>query len=193
MKILIGENNPHHLQAALEQLQGHELITATSFVETADHLKGMKDSGVKNFTYTDLGVLKVDFDAALLDLMMPEEETKAYQQSRVNPLKEWPYGLVLALRAIQCGVKYVGVITDTNHHVDAYSAALDLICPADWDRRKESDDYQPTFTLGESRLIIAHAPMVQGNPPVKEWSRLLAKLTDQPYPDDPTIGRVRTS
>ncbi|MCX6787953.1 MAG: hypothetical protein NT108_02175 [Candidatus Kaiserbacteria bacterium] len=168
MRILVVEDNKKHREAAKKQLtEQHDVTIVKSFVIASELLLGNEGAARE---YQNLA--SVPFDAALLDLNMPAEKTASCSQVGEG---EVPYGFILALRAVQCGVKYVGIITDANHHSGPLTAALDLICPAYW----HEDGSQPVFRIDETRLVIAHAPFEEGDPTVaqaKDWGRLLSRL-----------------
>ena len=205
MKILVVDDKHIHRAAAKLQLAKHEVTTVKSFVIASELLNGhegvaeryvklsaelQQELGVEVCSQSKLDPVflssvkyttpveatasfqelpPVPFDAVLLDLNMPAEKTASCMAGGEG---EVPYGFILALRAVQCGVKYVGIITDANHHSGPLTAALDLICPAYW----QTDESQPVFRIGETRLVIAHAPFEKGDGEVKDWGRLLSRI-----------------
>ncbi len=179
MKILVVEDSQTHREAAKRQLAEHEVTVVKSFVIASELLHGHEGVAVGGRTHEEYtpplvmpayeNLLPVSFDAVLLDLNMPAEKTASCMAGGEG---EVPYGFILALRAVQCGVKYVGIITDANHHSGPLTAALDLICPAYW----HEDENQPIFRIGETRLVIAHTPFEKGDGEVKDWERLLSHL-----------------
>ncbi len=205
MKILVVDDKHIHRAAAKLQLAKHEVTAVKSFVIASELLNGhegvaeryqnlstelQRELGTGVYPQSKLDPVfvgsskyttpakaiasfqklpPVPFDAVLLDLNMPAEKTASCMAGGEG---EVPYGFILALRAVQCGVKYVGIITDANHHSGPLTAALDLICPAYW----HTDEDQPIFRIGETRLVIAHAPFEEGDGVVKDWGRLLSRL-----------------
>lgn len=175
MKILVVEDNEQHRNAAIEELTaaGHE-VTAVTKRPYSDY--GFVSQGFSSLPgeYIDSddrenfwsNPSRSKFDAALFDLFLPEE--KAEGLDGADPSKEQPYGLIMAFRAVQCGVKYIGVITDANHHRNAISNALDMICPPYW----WSGMHQPVFRIGESILGIAHTETTGE----KRWLAMLEHL-----------------
>ena len=178
MKILVVDDNRENLEAAVQQLSDeHEVETASSFVEAARRLNG------RHVSVGDYGKLEefgpVEFDAVLLDLFMPGEPTGAYgSYGNVTFVKDVPYGFVLALRALQCGVKFVAIATDTNHHTGELPSALDLVV-FPWPGNEEGHP-MPFFQFGEGRLLVVEAPNTDrydGRGP-KDWARVLRWVTD---------------
>src|SRR3989344_5957034 len=111
MKILVIEDKEIHRSSAVETLAGHNVTIAASFEEGIDLLKG-EDT--------------ITFETVLVDMMMPAGKTGA-AGGNCNPDEQVPYGFVIALRAALRGAKYVAMVTDTNHHKSAMSAALDCL------------------------------------------------------------------
>ncbi|MBI2625543.1 hypothetical protein HYW68_00635 [Candidatus Parcubacteria bacterium] len=180
MKILVVEDNEQYAKAAAEELTaaGHEVKVMTigtyykegpvEAATTSDGLMGKYVSKKDSETYY-LDPPRSEFDAALFDLFLPEENI--YQTfDQADPARQQPYGLILALRAAQCGVKYVGIISDANHHTDAFSAALDFICPPYWWSGKD----QPVFRINESIVGIARTDCHE--PDRKRWLDMLNHL-----------------
>src|SRR3989338_8860011 len=66
------------------------------------------------------------FEVVLTDMMMPMGDWGTLRDA-CDPSQHVPYGFVLALRAAQRGAKLVAMVTDTNHHKGAMSAAIDHI------------------------------------------------------------------
>lgn len=100
-------------------------------------------------------VIPLPYDVVLVDMMMPVARKTALG-SGIHPYgEEVPYGFVLALRAALRGAKYVAMVTDTNHHKGAMSAALDYI----------GDGYYhtmaPNFTINGAKCMFVHAPFVE--------------------------------
>ncbi len=116
MRILVIDDNQANLDSALATLNGHELVTEGDAEKAHDMIANEK------------------WDAVLTDLWMPTPQgTIAFGVGLADPSRmeddgiknTMPIGRVFSLMAITRGVKYVGVLTDTNHHNDRLTAALD--------------------------------------------------------------------
>jgi CheY-like chemotaxis protein len=183
MKILVIEDKEMHRTAAAETLAGHELTIVASFdagikamSTEVDHKELERLKSVTNFPDYPRGVGATDkdreawdaklreledqtrprpqFDAVLTDMNMPmSRQTLApgvYQYDA-----EVPYGFILALRASQIGAKYVAMVTDTNHHQGAMSAAIDHLGEAYYRGTEEP------FEINGAKVLFLHAPFVE--------------------------------
>lgn len=68
------------------------------------------------------------FDVILTDVMIPKGGQRCMSSEGILLVRkqgEMPYGPVIALRALQTGVKKVGVITSGDHHSDPFIFAFD--------------------------------------------------------------------
>lgn len=167
LNILVIEDNADHQQGAREQLAEHNLTIVGSFPEAMRILgsHSFVQIGKKGYEYEG------NFDVVLTDMEMPVERLENLDRTTVKDISA-PYGLVLALRAAQVGIKYVAMITDTNHHQGAMSNALDMITGAYWDHGGG------VFQIGESRVLFAHAETKRNTEDVsvKQWHIALACL-----------------
>ncbi len=122
MKILVIDDNQLHLDAAVAQLgKNHEVICAQTF-KYGQELLG--------FTYEHGKTThKHDFDVVLCDLLMPAPDQMSSRSGMGG--QEMPIGMFLALIAAKNGAKYVGLLTDTNHHAHPASECLDGV--RSWD------------------------------------------------------------
>jgi len=167
LNILVIDDNTSHQQAAREQLAEHNLTIVGGFPEAmrilGSHQRVLQ--GDQDYKYEG------DFDVVLTDMEMPVERLKGLDRDAVKDVSA-PYGLVLALRAAQVGVKYIAMITDTNHHQGAMSNALDMITGAYWEHGGG------VFQVNESRVLFAHAETKRNveNVYVKQWHEALARL-----------------
>ncbi len=141
MKILVIEDKELHRSSAVETLTGHDITVVASFQEGIRLLKG-KDA--------------IAFEAALVDMMMPAGKSGA-ARGMCNSDEQVPYGFVLALTAASCGAKYVAMVTDTNHHKSAMSAALDYLGGGYY----PEDGFKPNFVINGARVMFVHAPFVE--------------------------------
>jgi CheY-like chemotaxis protein len=114
-------------------------------------------------------IVPLEFDVVLTDLMMPMSR-RTLAPGVYIPGEQVPYGFIIALRAANRGVKYVAVVTDTNHHQGAMSAALDHLGSAYWD-----DGFEPNFTINGAAAMFVHAPTLSGG--AKDWGKVLGQLT----------------
>jgi CheY-like chemotaxis protein len=147
MKILVIDDTAVNLEAAKSQLAGHEVVTVANFDEAFKLVCHCDSEWRKNV---------VDFDAVLIDLMMPAGRRKQGEKGKVFVGQEMPLGIFLALQALRSGVKRVGLLTDTNHHDHPASAAL---------------DHLGHIELGQSMLVVDNK-----SGPAKRWDMLLEKF-----------------
>ncbi|MCF7815804.1 MAG: hypothetical protein K9M10_02705 [Candidatus Pacebacteria bacterium] len=167
LNILVIEDNVAHQQAAQEQLSEHNLTIVGSFPEALRILGSYSFVRIGKEGYTYEG----NFDVVLTDMEMPVCRLDNLDRSVVKDISA-PYGLVLALRAAQVGVKYVAMITDTNHHQGAMSNALDMVTGAYWSHGGGM------FQIGQSKVLFAHAETKANteNVRVKQWHEALKLL-----------------
>lgn len=152
MKILVVEDNEIHRASAVETLAGHEVTIVKTFDEAMDLMS------VEGFP----------FEAVLTDLMMPMSKKKLLPEF-YNPKEQVPYGFVIMLCAAQCGARFVAMVTDTNHHKGAMSAAIDnLDDHYSWAHR-------PRLVINGAKVLISHQSQHDGQ--VKDWGKVLAELT----------------
>jgi len=116
MKILVIDDNPLHREAAKAQLAEHDLTIVDNYDEAR---KLILNGGFR------ISESQHSFDVVLTDLLMPvtEKTHGNYEQGLTG--QEMPLGIFLALLAIGGGAKYVGLITDANHHKNPLAACLD--------------------------------------------------------------------
>jgi CheY-like chemotaxis protein len=183
MKILVIEDKEMHRTAAAETLAGHELTIVESFDEgikamstEVDHKKLERLKIETNFPEYPRGEGATDkdreawdaklreledrtrprpqFEAVLTDMNMPMS-----RQTLAPGVYEWktevPYGFILALRASQIGAKHVAMVTDTNHHQGAMSAAIDHLGGAYYRGTEEP------FEINGAKVLFLHAPFVE--------------------------------
>ncbi len=202
MKILIVEDKQIHRDSAAKTLKGHKLTIVDSFdagikampigtdYEKLDKLATERfgptpeSRQARSDWYQNQKSLipecqhQPEFDAVLVDMMMPmSRETLApgVYESDVQV----PYGFVLALRACKVGAKYVAMVTDTNHHLGAMSAAIDYLGSAYY------SGYEPLFDINGAKVLFVHSPFVeQSKPELKDWGQVLRHLVDGPKKRD---------
>lgn len=199
MKILIVEDKQIHRDSAVTTLKGNTLTIVGSYGEGMKALKRNTDyqlyeklcldsrhgqrpnSGSveqksawdkQDRELVERATTYPDFDAVLVDMMMPmDRDTLA--PGVFNHNEQVPYGFVLALRACQAGAKFVAMVTDTNHHKGALSAALDNLgsCYYSW--------FEDLFEINGARSLFIHAPFVEDGD-AKDWGRVLEHLVNGP-------------
>lgn len=147
MKILLVDDTLRHRRAGVEQLHGlgHEVVAVASYGDVRRVCR------------------EHQFDAALLDLMMPAEPDTLGPEAIVKHVgTETPIGFgLLAYLVFVIGVRKVAIATDTNHHHHPASAFVDWF---GWGY-KEADGL---------RILVRHAP-VSGDG-VKDWAAVFKEL-----------------
>ncbi|MFA6552199.1 MAG: hypothetical protein WCT19_01715 [Candidatus Paceibacterota bacterium] len=101
------------------------------------------------------------FDAVLTDLMVPASQQKLRQSCNLAG-QEMPLGAIIALLAIHNGVKKVAVVTDSNHHDNPASAALDC--------------FQTSMCEGIELFCTNHCVVESCGEYVKDWATVLGVL-----------------
>jgi len=145
MKVLVIEDKAIHQDSARDTLAEHDLTIVFSYAEAMKILRPWPHN--ENF----------DFEVVLVDMMMPMSKETLVPEA-FNADGQVPYGFVLALMAAHRGAKYVAMVTDTNHHEGAMSAALDNLCPSYYDDL--SAKYVTLFTIEGAKVVFVHAPFV---------------------------------
>lgn len=163
MKILVIDDRDINQDSAATTLGGHEVTIIGSYDEAISVL-----------------VPECGYEVVLSDLMMPmSKETiipGVYKNGELVP-----YGFILALRASAAGAKYVAVVTDTNHHNSAVSAAIDHAGgfkengDEAWNCGWEDGAIAPRFTINGAKAFFIHAPVTQDG--AKDWGKVFSALT----------------
>ena len=112
------------------------------------------------------------YDVVMTDMNMPMGSRLCLGRM-CNPAVQVPYGFALVLLAVLAGAKFVAMITDSNHHKDAMSAALGHL------HTGRSRNKAPVFTINSTRCVLSGAPMLRdaaGNPTCKDWGAVLKFL-----------------
>jgi len=182
MKILVVEDKEMHRQSARETLAGHEVTIHSSFDQAIDAMKVEIDEENVQKVLTEAGfsrkpeqedtqeyrkaywkahseaekasVIPFPFETVLVDMMMPMSR-RTLASDAYNWGEEVPYGFVLALRAALRGARFIAVVTDTNHHKGAMSAALDHLGFAYY------RSMRPNFTINGAKCLFIHTPFVK--------------------------------
>ena len=125
MRILVLDDSTAHRFSAPSLLRDHDLTVVSTYEEAEMRLGADK------------------FDAFLGDLMLPASEKTLSPKAYHFVGEEMPLGTILALLALKHGVKYVAVLTDTNHHMHPASAAFDEFQPR----------WTGPFAVGDTRIL----------------------------------------
>lgn len=154
MKILIVEDKVLHIESAKKLLVNHNLTIVTEFKDFFLQKRSTHFISWSRKEDLDLSC----YDAVLTDVFLPSATNKGD--------RDGPTGLVIALKALEHGVKYVGIISDQNHHSESPIAkAFDMFC--DYDEKP--------IQLGKSRMYIwGNLSSVDG----KRWDQLLEILVN---------------
>ncbi len=201
MKILVIEDKQVHRDSAIRTLIGHEVVIVDSYAKGVKALSTSVDYilvkklaaqvGHGQYPHGSSDAIKSawqkvendlqerarnrpDFDAVLVDMMMPmDSDTLA--PGVFNHKEQIAYGFVLALRACQVGAKYVAMVTDTNHHKGALSAALDKLGSAYY------SGYESLFEINGAKALFIHTPFTEnGTGEAKDWGQVLKHLVEGP-------------
>ena len=121
MKILVVDDKEGNRKSAEKTLEGHELTIVGSYEEAMNLMQ------VPPELRRGEPAPAIPFDAVLTDMMMPMGNQQTLAPRFFKPTEQVPYGFIIALKAAMRGAKYVAMVTDTNHHAGAMSAALDAI------------------------------------------------------------------
>jgi hypothetical protein len=112
MKILVVDDSRENLMQAEKQLGAeHELHTVNTF--------GAAKAMLENES----------FDLVMTDVFMPGESDGQGHEGDQFVGKLIPVGLVVALLALKYNIKYICIVSDTNHHSHPLAWAMDsLVC-----------------------------------------------------------------
>ncbi len=148
MKILVIDDKEVNQASAHQTLTGHDLTVVGTYAEGHELLGWNSNSS---------------FDVVLSDLLMPASDRSMGKEGLKFVGEEMPVGFALALMAALRGVKYVAVVTATNHHDHPLSAMLDEFVsylPQGGDFLREG--VRPRFLVNGSRLGFYHAGLYHG-------------------------------
>ena len=124
MRILVIEDNPEHIESAIQTLRDKDLTIIDNVAEACDKMKNL--SWVR------------EFDAVLTDLMLPIGDYRGTLHFDIKDRTEQiPAGLVFAIRAKNAGVEHVGICTDSTRHNSVICAMLEIIGTV-WDSPQTS-------------------------------------------------------
>jgi CheY-like chemotaxis protein len=107
------------------------LVIDDSEINRASARETLKDSGLEVLvaaTYDEgFRLMQEDkeIEVVLTDLLMPASGMHMGPEGEKYVGQEMPVGFALVMQAVISGAKFVGVVTDTNHHDHPASAMLD--------------------------------------------------------------------
>lgn len=216
MRILVIDDDQANRDAAVAQLIGHEVVTAATYDQGVDHFKVKYDDENVERLLAERGFVKkegpswdadynkaeeaakqesiipCDFDAVLVDLLMPASRHTQGPKGMPFVGQEMPIGIFLVLLAAKSGAKHVALLTDTDHHSHPASACLDPFA------------YGPINIEGATVLLCNHPSWVKHYEPenlsqemvyedwgtkqkpsvvAKDWLSLLNSLMGEPETD----------
>jgi len=163
LRILVVEDKEIHRKSAEETLAGHSVTIVKSFDEAMVLMNQRENSDV----FTPSPLKPFAFDVVLTDMMMPVSE-KEVNPRFFNPGEQASYGFVIALKAAAQGAKYVAMVTDTNHHEGAMSAAIDHLSSGYY------GTYQTRFVINGASVVFVHSPFTKEW--AKDWGQVLKDL-----------------
>lgn len=118
LNILVVDDNKIHLEAAVAQLKdGNNIKVVSDFDEGMRLLEGDYDENFKRVPH--------GFEMVLVDLLIPAGQHCMGPKGEKYVGQEMPIGIFLALVAAKNGAKYVGILSDMDHHDHPASACLD--------------------------------------------------------------------
>lgn len=163
LKILVVEDNPTNIEAAKVALRDHDVTIVTGYDQARTELKleQFRDRCDAQMVLDGKSKWKIDedcrqraretlaepfdlFDVVLTDCMIPKGGSKCMNAEGMRLVEKqgpMPYGPILALTALEVGVRYVGVITSGNHHTDPFVFAFDSM---------------GDFKLGEAKVVCTN-------------------------------------
>ncbi len=175
MKILIVEDDELNVRAAAEQLKDHELTFVKNFVDFYNdfYKKIVRDQNLNRDSRDKQITLSLsEYDMVLTDVNLPSPIDMEPQ------IINGSTGLLVVLKALESGVRYIGVITDANHHsADPIAKGFDMFMRApDYNGRPIK-----TMRFGESRLFLECYNACKDMPYLgerraKNWRRLFEIL-----------------
>ena len=183
-RILVIEDKPSNQESARKTLAGHEVTIISSFDEAMDIMSVRHDEENVARILAEAGfstapdpkaswevwmafnkavkeaasqsIIPFEFDVVLTDMMMPAS-LRTLGPNVIDDLrKQVPYGFIIALRAsMMPSVKFIAMVTDTNHHQGVMSAALDNISNAYYHK-----GFKPNFVINGKTVMFVHSPFI---------------------------------
>lgn len=177
MKILVVDDKMTHRKAADAQLgDEHELTLARSYDEGREALTSLTDYDRVQELVRERGLERPgreasdeeqkkwragynqacadatthpDFDVVLVDLLMPASRESQGDKGMRYVGQEMPIGVFLAiLAAARTGAKFVGLLTDSDHHSHPASACLDEI--------QQSERSPKSFKIEDAKVLLCN-------------------------------------
>ena len=187
MRILVIDDNQLHQTSARQTLGGHDVTIVGTYDEAHKLLQepsasreavnaelkrlGFKEPYDRNATkeereatWKEKARLEKElcpppsFDVVLSDLLMPASKMSMGDKGFKYVGQEMPVGFAIALMASLHGVKYVAVVTDTNHHDHPASAMLDTFASR-CHQEHDSVGKPPRFVINGAKVGYYHSPM----------------------------------
>jgi|GEM_PF-6129627 len=129
MKILVIEDNPANIESAKKSLAGHEVTVLTTLNDAFNFF--MKWMRIRSYGADGHDKHEVfPFDFVLTDLHISTdgylEDTEKGDGISIRGLESLPAGMALAMAVANLGVR-VGIVSDSDHHKNAYNLLLDVI------------------------------------------------------------------
>lgn len=129
LSIVVADDSVENIAAAMVQFSRHHLYTLGNAEQVEEllagrlhRLQGKNYTGQCDTAYYKIGQT-VDIHVLLLDLLMPaprkELMENVYKKQNAQPES---VGINLAILGSICRIPLIGVLTDSNHHKDVYSA-----------------------------------------------------------------------
>lgn len=142
-KVLIVEDTFKHQRSVSELLGEYDFTIATGYDDAMELLGSFR------------------YDIVLTDMEMPmSTRLSAYILGKLVP-----YGLLIEKEAARQGVKYIGVVTDLDHHTDPFALAFDHLS-------------RYSYEVNGAKVMYMHAPMTElDGERVKDWKTALERLT----------------
>lgn len=168
MRILILDDTQANLDAAAEQLKGHELVLVSSFSRARKRLSPSWDNEKKKMVPGER------FDIVLTDLFLPGEKEGQGDKGYAFIGEPVPTGLALALLALKVGVGKVAVVSNGNHHHHPLTWALDAL----QERNKKSRGEVNVVLPGRLWSFTGYeCPTTEENRDVKDWAVVFSEIT----------------
>lgn len=186
MKILVVDDSAKHLDAAREQLSGHDVTCVSNIWDALEQLLGKAPEGWWGRN-EDWWARRSDrpaemnperFDVVLTDLLMPGEKygmaNVGYGEGDGRDHIGVPqaYGFVVALFALETGAR-VAIASDGNHHTHPIIFACDALS------RTHCSGRLVTFIGYGNRCPMAASDTGES---VKDWAKVLSCIEPAPQP-----------
>lgn len=185
-RILVVENNPAHHESTRNMLSGHDVTIVSKFTEAMDLMKmGQVDEERVKKALFGLGydhephmkyefqwkaynnlrkeaekmfLTSCSFDVVLTDMAFVVDHSGPWSVRIATDSENEVVclGFIIALRAALCGVKYIGMITDSTIHTSTMSSSLDFI----GNERRYGESFNPNFIINGARVMFNHAPFI---------------------------------